>query len=133
MMRSLPILLLLVLFTSCSTPGAATPISQGQVAQTARDQSSAAAAETGSATNTVTPHIINAFGVSSLTVTRTPDGGETIEMEGAENATLSVEGGLNAGVRFGDEGMEASTSSGGATGTGTGTATRTIPNAAENP
>ena len=134
-MRDILVALMMVLvalfITGCQSPGDASPGNAGtttvptQGAQTnTGTQRQATGTETGSATNTVNPTLVNIFGAKMVRIVRNADG-ETIEAEGADDASVTV-GGANLGVTFGNEGQRASIESGqGSTGSdGGGTSTR---------
>lgn len=100
---------------------ATTPTNVQGAQEVGRDQGTASATEGVTVSNTVTPTIVNAFGVKSLKIQRGPDGEESIEMTGSEGE-LIIEGGLNAGVHIG-EGQTGTGSSGGGAAGGVGGAT----------
>lgn len=80
-------------------------------------QRQATGTETGSATNTVSPTLVNIIGAKTVKITRNSEG-ETIEASGHDDASVEVSG-ANLGVTFGNEGQSASVESGqSATGSG---------------
>lgn len=107
----------LVLLSACTSPGDQSPGVAGTTtvptfgAQNNQGgQRQAIGTETGSATNTVNPSLVNIFGAKSVKITRNSEG-ETIEAEGADDASVEVSG-ANLGVTFGNEGQRASVESG---------------------
>lgn len=111
----------------CATPpgsgsSAGTVIPNTQLAQTVgRDQGQATAAETGAASNNVTPIIVNALAAKTVNVKIGKDGQKEVSVEANPDATVTVEGAKFGNVHWGNDAtMEASTSSGGGAAGGTG-------------
>lgn len=131
MKQLIPIIILPLCLTACqsgpdrspgSAGGALTPNSVQGAQTIGNDQGSAQASENITATNTVTPSVYNILGAKNVRIQRSPDGSETIDVTGSEG-DVAV-GAANMGVRFGDEGQEASASTGGGAAGGVGGAVR---------
>lgn len=102
----------LALFTvACGTggtPTSTTPVSTNAAQTVGNDQGSAQATETVSATNNNTPTIVNILAAKKVTM----DGGK-IEVEGSDDAEVSIGAATFGTQSFGDEGLRAEAGSGG--------------------
>jgi hypothetical protein len=111
-------------------PGSSTatvPVNTQGAQTVGQNQGTASAAETGSATNNNTPSIYIVNAAKRVTITQGTEGA-TVEVEGSDDSEVTIGAAYFGVQRFGDEGMQASTSSGGGAAGGTGAATRTSGN-----
>lgn len=119
--------LCLIILSSCASESPGTAGSQNTPTAAAQNvganQGTAAASETVAASNTITPNITNLIGVSSVKITRTADGAETIEATG-DGATGITLNNPNMGVNMGNENAQADAGSGGGAAGGAGSAGR---------
>ena len=104
---------LLGLLTACSTPGTSTtPVAANAAQNVGNDQGSAQATESGSAVNTNSPVIMNLFGAKKVVITKEGEG-VVAEIEGQDDAEVTVSGARFGNQTFGDEAQSAEVSSGG--------------------
>lgn len=119
-MKNLTMMLVIALFTvACagtgSAPASSTPVSTNAAQTVGQDQGSAQASEAVTATNNMTPtnHII--IGAKKVVI----DGGK-IEVDGADDAEVTIRATALGVQTFGDDGLHAESSSGGGSAGSTG-------------
>jgi len=116
-----------LLLPSCASgPGgnASPPIGTAGAQAVGNDQGVANAAESSSTSVNINPRIVNLVGVQRASITTSPDGTESIEVEGAPSSSVVISAAANMGVTVGDESARAESSSGGGAAGGTGGSVR---------
>lgn len=117
MMKNIALFLLLIGALSlgaCTTSGGTntTPVAATGAQTVGNDQGTAQATESGSATNTNSPVIMNLFGAKKVTIKKGDDGVEA-EIKGQADAEVTVSGAQFGNQTFGDDAQSAEISSGG--------------------
>lgn len=123
-MKTATTLLVCLALAACAVPGTVTtPTTTSAAQDVGRDQGTASATESGSASARVIPIVINLVGVRKATITTGEDGSTTTELEGADDGEVAISGGVGF-VTMTETHQEASTSSGGGAAGGVGGAER---------